>query len=86
MKTQILGREVNICDVKIPANGSKLHMIAGRVIFARPIKGLVYFYDVATKLQLCVVQAERFDYGIELIKRRIDEIPNVLGIQWVRNY
>ena len=52
-------------------------MVSGRVIFARPIKGLVYFYDVATKLQLCVVQAERFDYGIELIKRRIDEIRSI---------
>ena len=69
--------QVALCPIKIPAKGDKLHMIAGRVIFARPIKGLVYFYDVATKLQLCVVQAERFDYGIELIKRRIDEVRSI---------
>lgn len=69
--------KVAICPIKIPLRGEKLHMVSGRVIFARPIKGLVYFYDVATKLQLCVVQAERFDYGIELIKRRIDEVRSI---------
>ena len=68
--------EVKYCEVKIPAKGDKLHMIGNRIIFARPLKGLVYFYDVATKVQLCVVQAERFDYAVKLIERRIGEIPD----------
>lgn len=69
--------KINVCPVKIPAKGDKIHLIAGRFIFARPIKGLVYFYDIKTKLQLCVVQAERFDYAVELIKRRIDEVIEI---------
>ena len=68
--------ELKLCEVSIPKAGKKILNIGGKKIFARPIKGLVYFYDVDTKILLCAVDDKKFDYAVQLIERRIKEIPN----------
>ena len=68
--------ELRLCEVGIPKAGKKILHIGGRKIFARPIKGCVYFYDVDTKILLCAVDEKKFDYAVQLIERRIKEIPN----------
>jgi hypothetical protein len=69
---------VSYCPVSIPKSGNKIIIIAGRKIFARQIKGIVTFYDVNTKVQLCSVQYEKFDYAVSLIKNRIGEVKDEL--------
>lgn len=66
--------ELTLCPVKIPNNGNKLHMVSGRLIFVRSVKGLNTYYDVNTKIQLCSSIPDKFDYAMELIARRIKEI------------
>ena len=66
--------ELALCPVKIPNKGDKLHMIAGRIVFIRSVKKLNYYYDVATKVQLCVADPSKHDYVISMIERRVNEI------------
>lgn len=70
------GRELKLCEVSIPKSGKKILYIAGKKIFARPMKGCVYFYDVDTKILLCAVDEKKFDYAVQLLTRKIKEIPD----------
>lgn len=67
---------LKLCEVSIPKSGKKILSIGDKKIFARPMKGCVYFYDVDTKILLCAVDEKKYDYAVQLIERRIKEIPN----------
>ena len=51
-------------------------MIGNRIIFARALKGIVYYYDQRTRVLLCCVCEERTEYAEALIERRIGEIKD----------
>lgn len=69
-------KSLKLCEVSIPKAGKKILHIEGKKIFARPMKGLVYFYDCNTKILLCAVDDKKYDYAVQLITRRIKEIPD----------
>jgi hypothetical protein len=63
-----------LCDVKIPKSGKKLITIQGRDFFVRPLKKLLYIYDVKTKVLITVCPDENKQIAFKRIIERMEEI------------
>lgn len=65
---------LQFCEVSIPKSGKKLITIGGITLFVRPLKKLLYFYDVKTKILIAVSPEENRQLVFERIIERIEEI------------
>jgi len=70
---------LELCPVNIPKTGVKLFKVQGVELFLRPIGGLLYIYDVKSRVQLLVGDKKRKAFLLGKIVERIDEVKALHG-------
>ena len=68
---------LTLYDGVFPKSGKKLITIGGRKLFVRPLKKLLYIYDINTRVLICVGPEENKQLMFESIVDRLDEIRNL---------
>ena len=71
--------KLEYCPIRIPSKGKKIFILDGVKIFIRPVKGLVFFYETSTGVQLLCVDSSKKNKALELIHNRIQELKDFIS-------
>jgi len=69
---------LTICEISVPKSGAKLFTLDGIDLFIRPLRSLIYIYEVSTKRLLLCVDENKKNQAIQLIHNRIQEVKDMI--------